>query len=178
MSILAFLTEASCGEACWHAKEPVCRCSCGGKNHGCLTNNGAASPVRTAKIDGYRYELKAVDEIDNLWRSADAVNASFGCKDIQTSGTMRWHYTWNERDKGAPARIKLATKDQRAKWRELQAFKDAPQSDFIALLWIRVDPPAEKWCPDECTRCNQLRIEAHQKKRKATFTPDQKGGKG
>jgi hypothetical protein len=33
-SLFAIMTEATCGEACWSAKEEVCRCSCGGKNHG------------------------------------------------------------------------------------------------------------------------------------------------
>lgn len=32
----ALYTEHTCGDACWHAHEDICRCSCGGRNHGCL----------------------------------------------------------------------------------------------------------------------------------------------
>lgn len=171
MNILAYLSEATCGEACWYAKQATCHCSCGGKNHGCLLTEGASTPVRTAKLDGYRYELRAVAEIDKLWRTAEAVNASVGCKDIQTSGTMRWHYTWREQDKGAPARIKLASKHQREKWKELAPFSDKPDYWQVALLWIRIDPalPQEpNYCTDDCTRCRQLRSEAHYKQQRAT----------
>ena len=30
----ATLTSAPCTSSCWHAEEYLCRCSCGGKNHG------------------------------------------------------------------------------------------------------------------------------------------------
>ena len=58
---LAFgiLTGSTCGDACWHAREDICRCSCGGKNHGILTVGGT-QPVRNSKIDGNFYELVAV----------------------------------------------------------------------------------------------------------------------
>lgn len=34
----SILTDATCGEACWTAKEELCKCSCGGHNHGCLNS--------------------------------------------------------------------------------------------------------------------------------------------
>ena len=30
----AVLTNHTCGEGCWYAKELVCRCACGGKTMG------------------------------------------------------------------------------------------------------------------------------------------------
>lgn len=54
----AILTGSTCGDACWHAREEVCRCSCGGKNHGIL-NRGGAQPARTCKIESL-YELVGV----------------------------------------------------------------------------------------------------------------------
>jgi hypothetical protein len=57
--IMAVLTGSTCGEACWHAAEDVCRCSCGGKNHGIL-KNGGERPERTCKIQGRFYRLGAV----------------------------------------------------------------------------------------------------------------------
>ena len=63
MSImLAVLTDRSCGEACWHAKEEVCRCECGGINHGILLKDGATQPSRHSKIDGKAYQLIAVGD--------------------------------------------------------------------------------------------------------------------
>jgi hypothetical protein len=32
--IKATLSTAPCTVSCWNAEEDVCRCSCGGKNHG------------------------------------------------------------------------------------------------------------------------------------------------
>jgi hypothetical protein len=32
--VYATLTTAPCTSKCWHAEEDVCRCSCGGRNHG------------------------------------------------------------------------------------------------------------------------------------------------
>lgn len=55
----AILTSSTCGDNCWHAREEVCRCSCGGRNHGILTQGGT-QPERNGKIDGNPYELIAV----------------------------------------------------------------------------------------------------------------------
>ena len=52
------LTEATCGASCWEAREDVCRCSCGGRNHG-LAKQGGRGP-RTCKAGRARYELVAV----------------------------------------------------------------------------------------------------------------------
>ena len=56
---IAILTTATCGDGCWHAREEVCRCSCGGRNHGIL-NRGGAMPKRTSRADQNLYELVAV----------------------------------------------------------------------------------------------------------------------
>ena len=60
MSYTSFLTEATCGDACWKARENVCRCSCGGANHGIMKSASGTQPVRTRKIGGRFYELVAV----------------------------------------------------------------------------------------------------------------------
>lgn len=59
MNILGMLTGSTCGDACWHAREEICHCSCGGANHGILTRGGC-QPVRAGKIDGNQYEVVAV----------------------------------------------------------------------------------------------------------------------
>ena len=50
----------TCGDHCWHAKELVCRCSCGGANHGILLTKDGKQPTRTRKIDGNFYELVSI----------------------------------------------------------------------------------------------------------------------
>jgi hypothetical protein len=164
---VAILTTQTCGETCWHAAEDVCRCSCGGRNHGCLTIDGAVRPVRTAKIDGERYALAGVGLRSDLIESAKAINGSQwrSVESAQTciesrigdfteaevaqaraSGLKVWfsqyRYHWNETDAGAPARMKYATRDQLAKWSELSGWQDRA-SEGVCLLWkIETMPPA------------------------------------
>lgn len=57
--LMATLTGSTCGFACWQAHEEVCRCSCGGANHGIL-RQGGCQPQRTTKIDGQFYELVGI----------------------------------------------------------------------------------------------------------------------
>lgn len=120
--ISAFISESTCGEACWCAREDACHCSCGGKNHGVLREGNGDSPARTAKIDGVRYELKAVGP--NLYCEAEAINGAAGDCAVHKLGTQTYRYPWTETDKGAPARIKRARKDQLAKWPELKAYRE------------------------------------------------------
>ena len=57
-AIAAVLTGATCSTACWEAREEICRCSCGGRNHG-IAKQGQRGP-RTCKAGRARYELVAV----------------------------------------------------------------------------------------------------------------------
>src|ERR1039458_5266697 len=109
--IVAFLSEATCGEPCWEAREDVCRCSCGGKNHGCMRTADGIRPTRTAKIDGYRYELKAVGGRE-IYGPAKKINDQH----TYTIGNSAYRYHYRETDTGAFARVKSATKQQFAAW--------------------------------------------------------------
>ena len=60
MMIEAMVTTTTCGYNCWYAREDVCRCYCGGVNHGILTHDGAEQPVRIRKIKSKRFELVGV----------------------------------------------------------------------------------------------------------------------
>lgn len=130
------LTGSTCGEACWHAKENVCHCSCGGVNHGCLLSPDGARPVRTAKIDGVRYELKA---IGNVEQEAMALNAAAGIT-YHYAHTARQHYGYSP-----VALIRPASKSQLDKWPELKAERERistlPAYDWrgrtVYLLWVR-----------------------------------------
>lgn len=130
------LTDATCSEACWHAREEVCRCSCGGKNHGCLKVEGGSRPDRTARIDGVRYVLKAFGP--GVEAEARQINESVGIK-FYGAATARVHYGYTPL-----AIIRKATAAQVAKWPELASERERTKDMFrfqyaaaTYLLWVR-----------------------------------------
>jgi len=153
---MAILTEQTCGFSCWMAEQDICRCSCGGKNHGCLTTKDGTQPIRTAKIDGDRYELKAIGKRSDIYAESSAILKAAGPRSVDRGYTYHWHDT----DHGAPCRVKYPTKDQVKRWEELTAWRGPdgkPTRDFyrdgIVFLWVKMPPitiqhpdaPAEKF---------------------------------
>ncbi len=144
--LVAFLTNATCGEACWHAKEEICRCKCGGKNHGCLRTADGVRPQRTCKIDGKHYVLRGVGD---ACKAARAINDAHP----HPHSTPKYVCHWHDTERGAPARVKPATKQQFETWPELAAARDAYAAckatatcaamfrDVwpVYLLWVRED---------------------------------------
>lgn len=166
---MAVLTSQTCGEPCWHAREEVCRCSCGGKNHGCLLTADGARPQRMAKIDGHRYKLAGVGLRADLLATAQEINgrqwrgmekpatildgqgvSSMSADEISEAkarGEKVWfsqyHYRWGESDGGAPARIKYATPAQ-FRWEELKGWQERAQLGLgVCLLWEIETMPAK-----------------------------------
>ncbi len=137
--IEAMITEQTCGEACWHAKEDICRCSCGGRNHGILRTADGQRPERTAKIDGDVYTLIAVGKHVDIYNQAKTINLAAGYRAIdKVSETLTYHYDWQETDKHAPARVKPATQSQIERWPELTAWRDNELERLtnpVYLLW-------------------------------------------
>lgn len=162
LKIKSFWSDITCGESCWSAREEVCRCSCGGANHGITKRGGSA--VRTAKIDGYKYKLLAVGKRKDVYGQGEAILNEIGFKAVNHyTGTSyengkevqkrhTYHYKWSLTDKGSPARIKYATKAQLEKWKELEPFKNASRFDDISLVWILETMPTEKVTCD-CGAC-------------------------
>ena len=135
---MAILTDQTCGEACWHAREDICRCSCGGKNHGCLRSEDGVQPARTSKIDGILYTLKAVGLNRELYDTARQINRSGGPKSTsKVSDTLTYTYYWDDHDIGAPARIKPATKSQIERWPELSAYREHNPGEIVYLLFVK-----------------------------------------
>jgi hypothetical protein len=126
---LAFLTESTCGEACWHAKEEVCRCACGGKNHGILLSENGQQPVRTAKINGKRYVLFAVGPRSEI---SDQLHEIMGER-----------YNYHPHYRGDDYLEKPATPQQAEHWKELAQYRELEARDwyFVAptLAWQRAD---------------------------------------
>jgi len=144
--LYAVLTEQTCGEACWHARELVCRCSCGGANHGALRSKDGVQPVRMSKIDGIPYKLLAVGPYRDVRGEANALCDNWGPKKEpavvrhEDGGVGNLYVYWYDvTDKGAPARLKRATPQQLAKWPELAAYKNELPFKEISLVWIRDD---------------------------------------
>lgn len=139
-NIISILSEITCGEGCWHAKELVCKCSCGGKNHGCLKTLDGVMPIRTAKLDGVMYELKAVGSYGELYSEAKKINEAYPRKPVPypcESGFIV--YAWGMNDYNAPARLKTANAVHVNKWPELSAYKDLkPWEQRPYVLWVRL----------------------------------------
>lgn len=130
-------TNHTCGPACWEAKDDVCRCECGGKNHGCLRSPDGVRPIRRSKIDGLMYELDAVGQhkicADKLLKELPPR------KVMKVNDQLTYTYHWGETDPGSPYRVKCATKIQIAKWPELAAYRDLSQTELyfkpVRLRW-------------------------------------------
>ena len=135
------MTETTCSEACWEAREDVCRCMCGGENHG-IHRHGEfdeQQPERTARIDGWRYKLVDKGEYWEMSKQARDINHA----NVGQPNKLGYTYYPRATDKGAPARVKMASMSQVNKWPELEWYKAViEQSGDWArpyLLWERVD---------------------------------------
>ena len=134
--MLAILTAQTCGDACWHAKEEICRCSCFGKNHGIL-NKGGSQPGRTCRIDGNLYELVSIIPgrgqgeafIQVIRRGQDEVRRVI---DERFPGLDWGAYGLFMAEKTMPVLERKLSKHQSAKWAEVQAIPNA-----YSLIWAR-----------------------------------------
>lgn len=145
-------TEATCGEACWSALEDTCRCSCGGKNHGVLKTVDGIRPIRNCKIDGVRYQLKAIGKYSDIHKQSEELCQQAGPYKIDTYTVLNdkneyetrdYKYYYGSTDKGSPARVKCASKLQIQNWIELGYFKSLDQYELYHnmpyLLWVKVE---------------------------------------
>jgi len=140
--IKTILTGHTCGESCWRAEEDICRCSCGGKNHGCLRTADGVRPERTSRIKGYMYKLIAVGSGGDLEGKAQEINQAAGI-------TFLYAHTSTYRDHdGIPAKMKCATQSQINAWPELSAWRGKTESELYFegkpyLLWQKVEQKVE-----------------------------------
>jgi hypothetical protein len=168
--VVSILTGATCSYACWYAHQVICRCSCGGVNHGVLLKGGAKQPVRQSRIKGVMYYLAGIGSYGEITRDVSDWNESTGWKSIEINYERpyktaanpnpgpamierRYHGRWWGDEKGVPAVRKKATPQQRLKWEELEMTKGW---DEVYLLWVRVELPVGDICMDDCPKCEQL----------------------
>jgi hypothetical protein len=127
---MAVLTGTTCGAACWYAREDICRCSCGGANHGILVT-GDEQPRRNCLIKGTRYVLGMVGSYLDCDRAISGFRHSEASKPFHSvSGTFTYLV---DNMSGAPIWHKSANDRQITSWPEVNWMKRA------SLLWVRVD---------------------------------------
>ena len=116
--------------------------SCGGKNHGCMRPEFGVvvRPERMCKIDGVFYTLHSIGKYSEIYAEARKINSAD--KKVVVVGGHEYRYYWSYNDKGAPARVKTATKKQRAEWPELEAWRSEPAWHSIHLLWVKKEGQA------------------------------------
>lgn len=126
-NLLATLTGTTCGFACWEAREDVCRCSCGGKNHGILAHGGE-QPQHQAKIAGHVYKLAAVGSWPDIRQQA---------YDYNVPKDSAGNYDYRQAKYGRNAAVdKPPTANQR-KWPEVANYIAASTGQRPpTLLWL------------------------------------------
>ena len=162
MNIIGILTEQTCGEACWHAHEKECRCSCGGRNHGILNTPDGQRPDRMCRMNGYVYKLAAVGGHSDLYAKACEINRQAGYSYIEPASLVvdgqsreatleiaaqlraegkdvwwsQYYGCWKTTEEGAPARVRYVTTAQLSGWTEVLAYGGATDGGH-ALQWVR-----------------------------------------
>jgi hypothetical protein len=130
-------SNITCGEACWEAKEDVCKCSCNGKNHG-IRKRGE-NPIRTKRVKGHLYYLQMVG---NRIELMNIVNDLLPIITGNKNANAAW-YDFNPSKAGSPMMLNYATSEQAKKWAELSQWKNLSEQDFYfespAILWRRED---------------------------------------
>lgn len=137
----AVATATTCGYACWYAREDVCRCYCGGKNHGCLRKEDGEQPQRTARINGVMYALAAVLPYYHGERVVRQIAEYCLSHDVVPAHVYPGGYrSLGDPDRaGYPARRRAASKSEVARWPELAGYRTRPRRDHPDLLWVRKD---------------------------------------
>ena len=130
MDLISIYSDQTCGANCWLANEPICKCSCSGKNHGiALTGQ---NPEKLIKIDGFRYKLFEAGQYNQLyWKAMELLKDSI--KNVLTLNGHTYNYKWGATDKGSPFRLKSANNSQK-EWIEVRNLG----LRFPYLLWQKV----------------------------------------
>ena len=146
--IQAIYTERTCGDACWRAKDDICHCSCGGRNHGCLRGEHGEQPPRTKKIKGMMYQLIAVSPnpevcqcANDAWRPIEDQLKTIEDRAIKTGvctyGDLYYAegYRWNN----LPCYAKTPSDGEIERWAELTLWRNKTNFYKPLCLWLRVD---------------------------------------
>lgn len=132
MTTNATTTGTTCAVQCWMAREPDCRCSCGGRNHGILLTEDGERPRRNCTILGTRYVLGtlALSHVAHRWARAlcDDLKRTHGRESRPGSGYYVGPFP-NER--GGVVWTKLPSVAQAAGWEEIAGWIAADFADQV-----------------------------------------------
>lgn len=145
----------ACGPACWEARDDICRCSCGGANHGC--HRGAAHSLtaglkRQKVYEGFIWELAGVSEPLDMGsgffapshfdEQAQALNEAAGVSFLYAH-TARKHY-----GEFPVAIVRPATDGEIARWPELAKWRGLNFALYgkPELFWTRRDDLTRQVC--------------------------------
>ena len=136
MNLFTVLTGHTCGDHCWHARELVCRCSCGGANHGIMLRGGTR-PQRTRKIGGNFYELVSIVATDEGQTGCQAnamVKAELELKRVTNERFpgLTWMGYGSWRPEAHKPVLDMAITESQANWEEVKAVPNA-----VRLIWAR-----------------------------------------
>lgn len=93
----AILTNQTCGDACWKAREDICRCSCAGENHGIYRRDPSAQVQRTRRIRGGWYALVAVaPDVESVREYIAQANAERGIEKFAPSESLGALTAWQD----------------------------------------------------------------------------------
>lgn len=146
----AMITERTCGDACWHAREDICHCSCGGRNHGCLRTNDGEQPARTKRIQGAMYQLIAVETYSETECRAATKHPIYILQrmiddNAIKAGLFEWHELKGSKsfcDKPLPVYVKTASESEVNRWAELSQWRKGELALMFnkpLTVWIRAD---------------------------------------
>ena len=140
----AMMTDATCGDACWAAREDICRCSCGGNNHGITRTANGVAPVRTRRVKDHRYQLLAVESyisgpgharIESL-RPMEKLESAVNGAAVDAGLFDKYASTWPDTP-AWPCILRLASASNVKGWPELAAWRGANSRPYVA--WVRED---------------------------------------
>ena len=159
-SIIALVTGSTCGDNCWSAREEICRCSCGGANHGCVeVDSDGTRPQRTCRIQRHVYRLIATGTYSHLEGLLRRVFQHCRDNDIATHSYSHSDYRYVSE---TVAIRKAGTRQQVESWPELAAAKDVPFNRSPRdLLWLRDDLADEILGDDNLARWDEEIEESH-----------------
>jgi hypothetical protein len=147
----AMVTEQTCGDACWHAREDICHCSCSGKNHGCLRTEDGQQPNRTRKIKGGMYQLIAVESIIEGSCRAETTHPIYQLeRDIDNNAIEAKLFEYYELKgcksyctKPLPVYVKSSTDGEIKRWPELSQWLNKTELELLChkplTVWVRID---------------------------------------
>lgn len=156
-SLISVLTDATCSFSCWYAEQEICRCSCGGKNHGALLDPKNPVPERIVKINGGRFRLEAVGEFTEIRALFVKFVRRLGwakiTQEIRDTKNLAYHqpyYGHTVKGPNTPVVMQKAM-DRHYSWPELKLMGNKE----LHLLWVNLIQPEPLWCPNviECERC-------------------------